>query len=77
MEDLKLLSLSDLLDLLIEQTTYHTQLISKGGTTGEQFRISGETLKQLQEEIGLRKLAEKTDQTIFRSQDESSLEMAS
>ena len=76
MEDLKLLSLPDLLDLLIEQTTYHTQLISKGGATGEQFRISGEALKQLQEEIALRKLAEKPDKTMFPSQDES-LEMAS
>ncbi len=76
MEDLKLLSLSDLLDLLIEQTTYHTQLISKGAS-GEQFRISKETLKQLQEEIALRKLAVKTDQTMFPSQDDSSLEMAS
>jgi hypothetical protein len=48
--ELKKLELSDLLDLLIEQTSYHTHLIATGGTQ-EEFRVSGEILKELQTEI--------------------------
>ncbi len=53
MEDLKLLSLSDLLDLLIEQTTYHTNLIASGATP-EQFRMSNNILRELQVEVRIR-----------------------
>ncbi|MGZ8511259.1 MAG: hypothetical protein ACXWV1_14770 [Chitinophagaceae bacterium] len=53
MTELKALELSDLLDLLIEQTAYHTQLISRGGTP-EEFRLSGEILRELQKEIEFR-----------------------
>jgi hypothetical protein len=53
MEDLKLLSLPDLLDLLIEQTIYHTNLIASGATP-EQFRMSNNILRGLQNEIKLR-----------------------
>ncbi|MGZ5219108.1 MAG: hypothetical protein ACXWWD_06215 [Chitinophagaceae bacterium] len=54
MEHLKNLDLSDLLDLLIEQTAHHTQLISIGGTPDE-FRVSREILRSLQTEIYTRK----------------------
>ena len=54
MEHLKNLELSDILDLLIEQTAHHTQLISIGGTP-EEFRISREILRSLQSEIQTRK----------------------
>jgi hypothetical protein len=50
---LKQIELADLLDLLIEQTTYHTQLITKGAST-EEFARSSEILKELQQEIELR-----------------------
>ena len=70
MEDLKLLSLSDLIDLLIEQTTHHTQLISSGGTP-EQFRVSNTILKGLQEEIELRKSANNSSQLTAASPDQS------
>ena len=53
MNDLKALDLSDLLDLLVEQTVYHTQLISLGGTP-EEFRVSREILRKLQKEIEFR-----------------------
>ncbi len=70
MEDLKLLSLPDLLDLLIEQTTHHTNLISLGATP-EQFRISNEILKQLQKEIELRRSTLISSQKLASSQDQS------
>ncbi|MGZ5248383.1 MAG: hypothetical protein ACXWV6_01205 [Chitinophagaceae bacterium] len=54
MEHLKNLDLSDLLDLLIEQTAHHTQLISIGGSP-EEFRVSREILRSLQTEIYTRK----------------------
>ena len=73
MDDLKQLSLSDLLDLLIEQTTHHTNLISLGATP-EQFRISNEILKQLQKEIELRRLVYKSSQQVVPAKDQSSLE---
>lgn len=75
MEDLKLLSLPDLLDLLIEQTTHHTNLISLGATP-EQFRISNEILKQLQKEIEVRRLAHHLSQQVASAQDPSSLEVS-
>lgn len=70
MEDLKLLSLPDLLDLLIEQTTHHTNLISLGATP-EQFRISNEILKQLQKEIELRRSTLSSSQKLASPQDQS------
>jgi hypothetical protein len=70
MEDLKLLSLSDLLDLLIEQTTHHTNLISLGATP-EQFRISNEILKQLQKEIECRRLSINPAQKLASTTDRS------
>jgi len=70
MEDLKLLSLPDLLDLLIEQTTHHTNLISLGATP-EQFRISNEILKQLQKEIEFRRATTNSAQHLASSQDQS------
>jgi hypothetical protein len=76
MEDLKQLSLSDLIDLLVEQTNYHAHLRALDSTT-DQLMISREILRNLQGEIELRKLAEKTDQSIFPSQKEPPLEMAS
>ena len=75
MEDLKQLSLSDLLDLLIEQTTHHTNLISFGATP-EQFRVSNEILRQLQKEIELRRLANSSSQQVASSQDQSSVEIS-
>ena len=71
-----MLSLSDLLDLLIEQTNFNAHLRSLGATP-DQLMISREILRNLQAEIELRKAAEKANQSIFPSQDESSLEMAS
>jgi hypothetical protein len=56
MDDLKLLSLSDLLDLLIEQTSYHIHLIAVGASL-EIFRNSGDFLRELQQEIRLRHAA--------------------
>lgn len=70
MEDLKLLSLPDLLDLLIEQTTHHTNLISLGATP-EQFRISNEILKQLQEEIEFRRVTFNSTPKLASSPDQS------
>lgn len=75
MEDLNLLSLPDLLDLLIEQTTHHTNLISFGATP-EQFRISNEILKQLQKEIEARRLAHHLSQKAASTQDPSSVEVS-
>ena len=53
MHNLNALELSDLLDLLIEQTSHHTRLIATGGTP-EEFRISREILRELQSEIKFR-----------------------
>ena len=76
MEDLKLLSLSDLLDLLIEQTNYNAHLRALVANP-DQLLISREFLRNLQEEIELRKLAKKTDQSIFSLTEEPPGEMAS
>ena len=56
MDDLKLLSLTDLLDLLIEQTSYHIHLIAVGGSL-EMFRNSSQFLRELQHEIRVRNTA--------------------
>ena len=53
MHDLKSLELSDLLDLLIEYTAHHTKMIATRATP-EEFRISRETLRELQTEIKIR-----------------------
>jgi hypothetical protein len=74
-KDLKLLTLDELLDLMIEQTSYHTQLISLGATP-EQFRTSREILRELQEEITLRKSNKEVNPDINISKDHhSSFEM--
>ena len=57
MEDLKFLTLADLLELMIEQTKYHTYLLGIGASA-EQFKVSGEILSKLQSEIKLRKSME-------------------
>ncbi|MBC7868476.1 MAG: hypothetical protein H7X88_13155 [Gloeobacteraceae cyanobacterium ES-bin-316] len=71
MEHLKNLDLSDLLDLLIEQTAHHTQLISIGGTP-EEFRVSREILRSLQTEIQTRKEIINSPPNINTSQDQLS-----
>jgi len=53
MLDLKNIELSDLIDLLAEQTAYHTSIRTVAGE--QQIRISMEILKELQKEIELRK----------------------
>lgn len=73
--DLKLLTLDELLDLMIEQTSYHTQLISLGATP-DRFRASREILRELQEEITLRKSNRTANPDINISKDHhSSFEM--
>ncbi len=54
MHDLKKMELIELLDLLLEHTENHTQLIANGATF-EQFNKSEGDLKQIQREIELRK----------------------
>jgi hypothetical protein len=71
MYDLKLLSLADLLDLMIEQTAHHTRLISLGATAQE-FGVSRDILRELQSEIHLRKANERPQDIPL--QDQSSLE---
>jgi hypothetical protein len=56
MYDLKLLSLTDLLDLVIQQTSYHIHLIAVGASL-EVFRNSGDFLREVQQEIRLRHVA--------------------
>jgi hypothetical protein len=60
MEDLKFLTLADLLELMIEQTKYHTYLLGIGASP-EQFKVSGEILSKLQSEIKLRKSMDASD----------------
>ena len=59
---LKQIELPDLLDLLIDQTTYHTQLITRGASA-EEFARSSEILKELQQEIELRNKSTNTTPT--------------
>lgn len=54
MLDLKNLELSDLLDLLVDQTAWHTQLITSGASETE-LRNSRLLLIEIQEEIVWRK----------------------
>jgi hypothetical protein len=54
MQDLKKMELIELLDLLLEHTENHTQLIANGSSF-EQFTKSEEELKQIQQEIEIRK----------------------
>ena len=54
MHDLKKLELIELLDLLLEHTENHTQLIANGASF-EQFSKSEEELQQIQQEIEIRK----------------------
>ena len=67
MEDLKLLSLSDLFDLLMEQTNRHAHLRGLGATP-EQMMTSRAFLVGLQAEIKLRKAAEKENKSKLSSQ---------
>ena len=53
---LNALELSELLDLLIEHTAHHTDLISRGGTR-EEFSTNREILRELQSEIEFRQTA--------------------
>ena len=73
MEDLKLLSLSDLFDLLVYQTNKHAHL-RPSGATPQQMMASREFLRNLQAEIKLRKAAEKAEQRIQSLQSEPSFE---
>lgn len=54
MLDLKSLDLPDLLDLLVDQTAWHTHLITSGAT-GTELRNSRLLLIEIQEEIEWRK----------------------
>ena len=63
MLDLKQLELTDLLDLLVQHTYSHSQLIANGATL-EQFKVSDENLKQIQQEIELRRLERQTNQDV-------------
>lgn len=56
MLDLKSLPLSDLLDLLTNQTAYHILLITTRGSE-EQFANSRGMLEEIQAEIAMRKNA--------------------
>ena len=53
MRELKLLSLEDLLDILIDQTAHHMQLIISGGNA-EEMKWSRQFLADLQKEILIR-----------------------
>ena len=55
MQDLNHLELNELLDLLVQYTHDHSQLIANGATVNR-FKESEETLIHLQQEIELRKL---------------------
>ena len=67
MEDLKLLSLSDLFDLLMEQTNRHAHLRGSGAAP-EQMMTSRAFLVGLQAEIKLRKTVEKENKSKLSSQ---------
>lgn len=54
MPDLKQLSMSELLEKLVNQTLLHKQITLNGGTVGEVIE-SKTVLRQLQDEIELRK----------------------
>jgi hypothetical protein len=54
MQDLKKMKLIDLLDLLLEHTEYHTDLIANGASF-HQVTISEQDLIEIQQEIEARK----------------------
>jgi len=56
MQNLHQLDLSELLDLLVQRTQDHSQLIANG-TTIDRFKSSEEALIHIQQEIELRKLS--------------------
>jgi hypothetical protein len=60
MKDLQLLSLTDLLDLLTEETTRYVQMISRGARDDE-FQKCKELILRLQTEIERRKNNNPTD----------------
>jgi hypothetical protein len=67
MKDLNLLSLTDLFDLLEEQTNHHPYL-RVSGASHDQLIVSSKILKNLQAEIALRKLVETHNRSYFPSQ---------
>lgn len=76
MEDLKLPCLSDLVDLLVEQTSKHVHL-RRSGATSQQMMASRQILRSLQAEIKLKKDGVKPEQPSLSTQDESPFVMAS
>ena len=62
-QKLKLMSLTELLDILAELTKYYICLCVRGGVA-EQFNKSREILEQVQQEIKLRKTERNSVQTI-------------
>ena len=58
MQDINHLELNELLDLLVQYTHDHSQLIANG-TTIDRFKESEETLIHIQREIELRKVTGK------------------
>ena len=59
MKELKLLTLSDLFDLLMEQTNLHAYLRALNASHNRMM-VSGQILRSLQAEITLRKLVDNT-----------------
>jgi hypothetical protein len=59
MQDLNHLELNELLDLLVQYTHDHSQLIANGATI-DRFKESEATLIHVQQEIELRKLTGQT-----------------
>jgi len=55
MDDIKLLPLSELLDLLADQTSQYFRMVHLGGYTNEQFQQCRELMTALQLEIYNRK----------------------
>lgn len=60
MQHLEQLELSELLDLLVQHTQDHSQMITNGATF-DRFRESEESLIRIQKEIELRKLSGKAN----------------
>jgi len=59
MQNINHLELNELLDLLVQYTHDHSQLIANGATI-DRFKQSEETLIHIQQEIELRKLTGQT-----------------
>jgi hypothetical protein len=63
MQDLKQKGLSELFDMLAEQTTHYMKILTMGASK-EQFEMSREIIREIQLEIESRKLqAKKTSDT--------------